>query len=109
MTPQSKTLAQLARDLDAFAFDCDPYEYKDQTDDREQAVQDVYSLLLDGEIEPLCKWLCELIEEEEDNDVIIRANALLERVQRVMKHPCHKRYDLTYLLDHDIIVSSIKK
>ena len=83
MTPQNDALAQLARDLDAFAFDYDPYEYKDQIDDREQAVHNVYSLLFTGETEPLCKWLRELTEEEEDNDVIIRANALFERVQRV--------------------------
>ena len=83
MTPHNDELTQLARDLDAFAFDCDPFEYKDQTDDREQAVQDTYSLLLNGEIEPLCKWFRELIEEEEDNDIIIRANALFERVQQV--------------------------
>ena len=48
MTPQNDALAQLARDLDAFAFDYDPYEYKDQIDDREQAVHNVYSLLFMG-------------------------------------------------------------
>lgn len=82
-TPHDNALAQLASDLDAFAFDYDPYEYKDQIDDRKQAVHNVYSLLLKGEIEPLCKWFRELIEEEEDNDIIIRANALFERVQQV--------------------------
>lgn len=77
-------LSQLARDIDAFAFDYDSHEYKDQIEDREENVQGVYSLLNRGKAEPLCTWLSDLIAEEEDAEIVIRANMLLERVKQTL-------------------------
>ena len=43
--PELDPIDQLASDIDQFAFDFDPYEYRDQVEDREAAVISMYTAL----------------------------------------------------------------
>ena len=57
MMAKSNSAFSLATAIDDFYYEHDPYEYKDQIDDREQAVADIETDILNGEIDYLIEHL----------------------------------------------------
>ena len=73
-------LEKLATELDEMAYDWDTYGYKDAVDDREVNVNVILKDLQRGDIESERLFLTELIAEEENPEIISKANELLKKV-----------------------------
>ena len=73
-------LEQLAVDLDEMAYDWDTYGYKDAVDDREVNVNVILKDLQRGDIESERLFLSEIISEEENPEILSKAQELLKKV-----------------------------
>lgn len=75
----------LARDLDDFAYEHDPYEYMDTVDNRVDNLREIEESLTnkDGSLQV---WLQEIIEEGEPAEDVEKAKGLLERVGNFYQH-----------------------
>ena len=75
-------IEQLAADIDQFAFDYDPYEYRDTVDDRETALRELTASLQNGDAQDVRKWLQD-IAEDEPGEWTAEAAALLDRLDQL--------------------------
>lgn len=73
-------LEQLAVNLDEMAYDWDTYGYKDAVDDREVNVNVILKDLQRGDIESERLFLSEIISEEENPEILSKAQELLKKV-----------------------------
>ena len=73
-------LEQLAVELDEMAYDWDTYGYKDAVDDREVNVNVILKDLQRGDIESERLFLSEIISEEENPEIVSKAQELLKKV-----------------------------
>ena len=73
-------LEKLAVDLDEMAYDWDTYGYKDAVDDREVNVNVILKDLQRGDIESERLFLSEIISEEENPEIVSKAQELLKKV-----------------------------
>ena len=76
-------IERLAADIDQFAFDYDPYEYRDTVDDRETALRELTASLQDGDAQGVRKWLQD-IAEDEPGEWTAEAAALLNRLEQLV-------------------------
>lgn len=76
-------VSQLANGLDHFSFDFDPYEYKDQVENREQAVQDIITAIHNKDVQHLRDWLQPIVSDSDDGNSAI-AQALLDRLNALV-------------------------
>ena len=76
-------IEQLAADIDQFAFDYDPYEYRDTVDDRETALRELTASLQNGDAQDVRKWLQD-IAEDEPGEWTAEAAALLDRLDQLV-------------------------
>ena len=83
MTDMGRQAEELARALDAFANELDPYGYMDAVDDPEAHVRSLKDSLMSGDaaaIRPVMEYLREAAEESDEYRG--RAEELLERLER---------------------------
>lgn len=78
---------ELAKDLDEFIKDFDPYEYQDAVDDSDSHIKSLELDLLQGNFSDIQKTLQEIIEENSEAEAI----NLLDRIKRLPSYEAVKR------------------
>ena len=76
--PQLDPIEQLAADIDQFSFDYDTYEYRDQVDNREDALRELTATLRSGDASGVRDWLQEFADENEPGEAVTKAAELLD-------------------------------
>lgn len=84
---QEPTAVELAAAIDQLAFDYDPYEYKDQVDDREEAVRQLTGDILSGNVEDMKNFLSSV---EAENENYTSAQKLLGQLDRLVPAPAER-------------------
>ena len=83
MTDMERQAEELARELDAFANELDPYGYMDAVDDPEDHIRSLKELLMTGDVTAIRLVREYLREAAEDSDEYWgRAGELLDRLDR---------------------------
>lgn len=72
----------LAREVNQFMKDADPYEYNDTVDDELQFIMDVYDAIRNNNTEVIKEYLKDFIEEGGDEDDVQKAKELLEELEK---------------------------
>ena len=85
--PQRDPIEQLAADIDQFSFDYDTYEYRDQVDNREDALRELTAALRSGDASGVRDWLQEFADENEPGEAAAKAAELLERLEQLVPEP----------------------
>ena len=85
--PQLDPIEQLAADIDQFSFDYDTYEYRDQVDNREDALRELTATLRSGDASGVRDWLQEFADENEPGEAAAKAAELLERLDQLVPEP----------------------
>ena len=83
MTDMERQAEELARALDAFANDLDPYGYMDAVDDHEGHIRSLKDSLMSGDavaIRPVREYLREAAEDSDEYRS--RAESLMDRLDR---------------------------
>ena len=83
MTDMERQAEELARALDAFANDLDPYGYMDAVDDPEGHIRSLKDSLMSGDaaaIRPIMEYLREAAEDSDEYRS--RAESLMDRLDR---------------------------
>ena len=87
LEPQRDPIEQLAADIDQFSFDYDTYEYRDQVDNREDALRELTAALRSGDASGVRDWLQEFADENEPGEAAAKAAELLERLEQLVPEP----------------------
>ena len=85
--PQRDPIEQLAADIDQFSFDYDTYEYRDQVDNREDALRELTAAFRGGDASGVRDWLQEFAEENEPREAATKAAELLDRLEQLVPEP----------------------
>ena len=85
--PQRDPIEQLAADIDQFSFDYDTYEYRDQVDNREDALRELTATLRSGDASGVRDWLQEFADENEPGEAATKAAELLDRLEQLVPEP----------------------
>ena len=85
--PQRDPIEQLAADIDQFSFDYDTYEYRDQVDNREDALRELTAALRGGDVNSVRDWLQEFADENERGEAATKAAELLDRLEQLVPEP----------------------
>ena len=85
--PQRDPIEQLAADIDQFSFDYDTYEYRDQVDNREDALRELTATLRSGDASGVRDWLQEFADENEPGEAVTKAAELLDRLEQLVPEP----------------------
>jgi len=85
--PQRDPIEQLAADIDQFSFDYDTYEYRDQVDNREDALWELTATLRSGDASGVRDWLQEIADENEPGEAATKAAELLDRLEQLVPEP----------------------
>ena len=85
--PQRDPIEQLAADIDQFSFDYDTYEYRDQVDNREDALRELTAALRSGDASGVRDWLQEIADENEPGEAVTKAAELLDRLEQLVPEP----------------------
>ena len=85
--PQLDPIEQLAADIDQFSFDYDTYEYRDQVDNREDALRELTATLRSGDASGVRDWLQEVADENEPGEAVTKAAELLDRLDQLVPEP----------------------
>ena len=85
--PQLDPIEQLAADIDQFSFDYDTYEYRDQVDNREDALRELTAALRSGDASGVRDWLQEFADENEPGEAVTKAAELLDRLDQLVPEP----------------------
>ena len=85
--PQLDPIEQLAADIDQFSFDYDTYEYRDQVDNREDALRELTAALRGGDVNSVRDWLQEFADENEPGEAVTKAAELLDRLDQLVPEP----------------------
>ena len=97
-------ISQFAADLDQFSFEFDPYEYHDQVEDREQAVQDIITAIHNKDVQHLRDWLQPIASDSDDGNSAT-AQALLDRLNTLVsveKAVSREETEALYLVNDSI-------
>lgn len=81
--PSFQNPRTLAEELDQFQYDNDFYEYQDQVENRETHIKEIEELICDGKTNVIQGWLQNDIEENNDQENILRAEQLLRKIQQM--------------------------
>ena len=87
LEPQLDPIEQLAADIDQFSFDYDTYEYRDQVDNREDALRELTATLRSGDASGVRDWLQEFADENEPGEAVTKAAELLDRLDQLVPEP----------------------
>lgn len=74
----------LAREVNEFMKDADPYEYNDTVDDELQFIEEIYESIRNNDTEVIKEYLKDFIEESGIETDIQKANELLKELKKVM-------------------------
>ena len=85
--PQRDPIEQLAADIDQFSFDYDTYEYRDQVDNREDALWELTVTLRSGDASGVRDWLQEFADENGPGEAATKAAELLDRLEQLVPEP----------------------
>ena len=85
--PQLDPIEQLAADIDQFSFDYGTYEYRDQVDNREDALRELTATLRSGDASGVRDWLQEFADENEPGEAVTKAAELLDRLDQLVPEP----------------------
>ena len=85
--PQRDPIEQLAADIDQFSFDYDTYEYRDQVDNREDALRELTAAFRGGDTSGVRDWLQEFADENEPGEAATKAAELLDRLEQLVPEP----------------------
>ena len=85
--PQRDPIEQLAADIDQFSFDYDTYEYRDQVDNREDALRELTAALRSGDASGVRDWLQEFADENEPGEAAAKARAISECLEQLVPEP----------------------
>ena len=85
--PQLDPIEQLAADIDQFSFDYDTYEYRDQVDNREDALRELTAAFRGGDASGVRDWLQEFADENEPGEAATKAAELLDRLEQLVPEP----------------------
>ncbi|WP_270752229.1 LPD16 domain-containing protein [Gemmiger qucibialis] len=85
--PQRDPIEQLAADIDQFSFDYDTYEYRDQVDNREDALRELTAAFRGGDASGVRDWLQEFADENEPREAATKAAELLDRLEQLVPEP----------------------
>ena len=85
--PQLDPIEQLAADIDQFSFDYDTYEYRDQVDNRGDALRELTATLRSGDASGVRDWLQEFADENEPGEAVTKAAELLDRLDQLVPEP----------------------
>ena len=85
--PQRDPIEQLAADIDQFPFDYDTYEYRDQVDNREDALRELTAAFRGGDASGVRDWLQEFADENEPGEAATKAAELLDRLEQLVPEP----------------------
>ena len=85
--PQLDPIEQLAADIDQFSFDYDTYEYRDQVDNREDALRELTATLRSGDASGVRDWLQEFADENKPGEAVTKAAELLDRLDQLVPEP----------------------
>lgn len=93
---------QLAAAIDDFAFDFDTYEYRDNADDREAAVQELIGHIKTGNVGSMKEWLQSIVDEDETPENVAQAKKLIGELERfeAPQQEAHRYYITQEALDH---------
>ena len=72
----------LAREVNQFMKDADPYEYNDTVDDELQFIMEIYEAIRNNDTEVIKEYLKDFIEEGGDEEDIKEAKELLEELEK---------------------------
>ena len=72
----------LAREINEFMKDTDPYEYNDTVDDELQFIEEIYESIRNNDTEVIKKYLKDFIEEGGDEEDIQKAKELLKELEK---------------------------
>ena len=72
----------LAREINEFMKDADPYEYNDTVDDELQFIMEIYEAIRNNDTEVIKEYLKDFIEEGGDEEDIKEAKELLEELEK---------------------------
>lgn len=81
--PSFQNPRTLAEELDQFQYDNDFYEYQDQVENRETHIKEIEALICDAKTDVIQGWLQNYIEENNDQEDILRAEQLLRKIQQM--------------------------
>lgn len=73
----------LAREINEFMKDADPYEYNDTVDDELQFIVEIYESIRNNDTEVIKEYLKDFIEEGGIETDIQKANELLKELKKV--------------------------
>lgn len=76
----------LAREINEFMKDADPYEYNDTVDDELQFIVEIYESIRNNDTEVIKEYLKDFIEEGGIETDIQKANELLKELKKVSEH-----------------------
>ena len=85
--PQRDPIEQLAADIDQFSFDYDTYEYRDQVDNREDALRELTAAFRGWDASGVRDWLQEFADENEPGEAATKAAELLDRLEQLVPEP----------------------
>ena len=85
--PQRDPIEQLAADIDQFSFDYDTYEYRDQVDNREDALRELTAAFRGGDASGVRDWLQKFADENEPGEAATKAAELLDRLEQLVPEP----------------------
>lgn len=93
---------QLAAAIDDFAFDFDTYEYRDNADDREAAVQELTGHIKTGNVGSMKEWLQSIVDEDEIPENVAQAKKLIGELERfeAPQQEAHRYYITQEALGH---------
>lgn len=72
----------LAKEVNQFMKDADPYEYNDTVDDELQFIMEIYEAIRNNDTEVIKKYLKDFIEEGGDEEDIQKAKELLKELEK---------------------------
>ena len=72
----------LAREVNEFMKDADPYEYNDTVDDELQFIEEIYESIRNNDTEVIKEYLKDFIEEGGDEEDIKEAKELLKELEK---------------------------
>ena len=72
----------LAREVNEFMKDSDPYEYNDTVDDELQFIMDIYEAIRNNDTGVIKEYLKDFIVEDGDEEDVQKARELLEELEK---------------------------
>ena len=72
----------LAKEINEFIKDSDPYEYNDTVEDEIKFIMEIYEAIRNNDTEVIKKYLKDFIEEGGDEEDIQKAKELLKELEK---------------------------